>query len=88
MLIRYKMLYCPYCDQTSSPITTFRDVAGDATDDSQNRKTLRYKIHSYGCGKVFLTLTEKTSNEAIACLKLPDDWVHKPPSENPPRSLR
>lgn len=71
------MLFCPYClRKPSDEEKDFTDVTGFYLTDNSNQKKMMLKIHSDGCGRVFIAITDIKKVEYIACFKLPqEDWV-------------
>ena len=73
------MLFCPYClrgQEPSDEEKSFTDVAEFYLADSSNKKKMMLKIHSHGCGRVFIAVSDIKKDECVACFKLPQqDWV-------------
>lgn len=73
------MLFCPYClrrQKASDEEPNFTDVAGFQPIDEPNKKKMLLKIHSHGCGRVFIAILDTKKGEYIACFKLPqEEWV-------------
>ena len=70
--------WCPYClrRQERSGEESFTDVAGFHPTDTPNQKKMILKIHSLGCGRVFIAVYDIKKGEYIACFRLPqEDWV-------------
>jgi len=73
------MLFCPYCGRREKPSTRladFTDIPGFSLTDNPNKKKLALKVHSDGCGRVFIALFDTEKNEYVACFRLPrEGWV-------------
>lgn len=73
------MLFCPYClrrQEASDKETGFSDVAGFQLTDDPNKRKMLLKVHSDGCGRVFIAILDIKKGECIACFKLPqEEWV-------------
>jgi len=54
------MLFCPYClkgQELSHEGKDFTDVAGFYLDNNSSKKKMMLKIHSQGCGRVFVAIS-------------------------------
>ena len=76
------MLFCPYCLRRAEPsngVKEFTDIAGFFLTDDPNQKRLTLKVHSNGCGRVFVAISDIKKPERVeylACFKLPEEnWV-------------
>jgi sarcosine oxidase delta subunit len=78
------MLFCPYCLGKKEPsdhiaedrLDDFGNVGGFHHFDNPNKKTLEFKLHLHGCKRVFLIVTDSTTDECVGCFKLPDEhWT-------------
>jgi len=73
------MLFCPYClrkQETPDEEKDFTDVIGFHSTDNSNKKKMTLKIHSHGCGRVFIAISDLKQGVCIACFKLPqEEWV-------------
>jgi len=64
------MLFCPYClrRQERSGEESFTDVAGFRPTDTPNQKKMMLKIHSLGCGRVFIAVYDIKKGEYMRAL--------------------
>jgi sarcosine oxidase delta subunit len=73
------MLFCPYCLRKQEPSDKgkdFTDLVGFRLTDNANKKEMMLKIHSQGCGRVFIVISDMKQADYVACFKLPqEDWV-------------
>ena len=73
------MLFCPYCLRKEKPThkeNDFTDVAGFSLTDNPNKRKMMLKVHSRGCGRVFIGIFDFQRAEYIACFRLPQQrWV-------------
>ena len=73
------MLFCPYCrigEKASSREADCTEIAGFSLADTLNKKKLTLKLHSGGCGRVFMAVFDTEKNEYVACFRLPrEGWV-------------
>ena len=55
----------------------FTDVTGFHLTDNSNQKKMVLKVHSHGCGRVFIAISDIKKGGYVACFKLPQqEWVN------------